>query len=434
VRMANAINATAAVTDRTVTGQTTYTPWLTARAGSEFGLGQVVVRQPTVEATTMEVLLSTISSTAPYQLFINNVVRASASQISALTRLFPSRALISYDGFPELFDDPFGVAGDGDSAVDINAADGQEVVGARPFFGASSFGPGATETKVIVFKTASIYQLDLVTKQYQEIKQPYGGCTAPDSICQTKDGIMFANASGIYRLNKDLTVTPVGELQERNWKQDVNQDYLYRAAGHNFREDNKYKLSVPYGADQETNNYVFVYDHTGEGKKTPYGPWVRHTNFAATTWANIGRDSLFGTTDGQVFRMRNSGDVTDYRDDATAIAMEIITRTEDFDMPGTNKIVSGVLIEFHNDAGPVEGVQVSTACDSEVAFQNSDALSIASSTKSTESAWFSLARRKCARVQVKIACSTIDNPVVVASMAYRVAPLDSKGTPEAKNL
>lgn len=432
LRLANVINVVATMTDRSITGQEDFTPWLYARAGSEFAAGQLVVRQPVVESTTPELALPTIAADVPYSIFVNNVVRTSAEQISASSRLFPSRVAVSYRNFPEIFDDPYGASGDGDSVVDINAADGQEAVGAIPFFGDSSFGSGQVEGKVIVFKTNSIYQLDVATLQYQEIKQPYGGCTAPRSISHTKDGVVFANDSGMYRLNKNLSVVRIGEYEERRWRKDVNKAALARATGHNFKAGNKYKLSVPVGADQETNNYVFNYDYTREDDGKP-GAWTRHDNFPATGWANLENESLFGTTDGQVFKMRSANDATDYRDDDAAITMTIVTRAEDFELPGVNKIVSGVLLEFHNDEDPVEGLTVSTAINLSTEFTEADELEVAESTRKQESGWFSVAQRKCQRIQTKIVSSQIDRPIVLAGMAYRVAALDAKGAPEAVN-
>jgi hypothetical protein len=417
LRLANAMNASMRVCG---------TPWFVANAGSEYNAGQLVLRQPQVSAYTMELVVPALVAATPFDVFVNNILRDSGEQVSAQTLLFPSRLGFSYENYPEIFDNPAGPANFSDSVLDVNAADGQEITMALPFFGESSFGSGQSESKVIVLKTSSLYQVDLRTRQYQKIEQPYGGCTVPASVTQTKDGITFANESGIYRLNRDLSVSWMGEAESRRWKEEVNQDALDAATGHNYLNGSQYKLSVPVG--QDNNNQVFVFDYTQEDK----GSWVRHDNHPATGWANLGtKDSLFSTTNGQVYKIRSANDATDYRDDAAAINMEIITRGEDFDLPGVRKAVSGVHIEFHNDSGALSNVEVSTSANMEATFTPCDTLDLESSTRQVEGFWFSVAKRKLERIQTKIACSTKDAPVVVAGISYRVAALDDKGAREA---
>ena len=143
---------------------------------------------------------------------------------SALSASFPSRILISYPNYPEIFDNP-AAAQDNQSvsAVDINTADGQEITAIVPFFGSSAFGAAMQSGVVVVFKSNSIYLVDLSEKAkgnnaVQKIESAGLGCTAPGSVCPTKDGIIFANESGMYRLKRDLTVEYVGRRMERIWQ------------------------------------------------------------------------------------------------------------------------------------------------------------------------------------------------------------------------
>jgi hypothetical protein len=162
VRLANAINASMVATDVTVSGQTDFVPWITANAGGEYALGQLVVRQPKYSSTTMEVALGTLGSN--YDVYVNNVKRASSAEVSATTLIFPSRVVISYENHPETFDNPAAaLQDDSDSVVDVNSADGEEITGVIPFFAETAFGQSQVESLVVVFKTNSVYLLDVRT-------------------------------------------------------------------------------------------------------------------------------------------------------------------------------------------------------------------------------------------------------------------------------
>lgn len=428
LRLGNAINASMRMVNTADADYTNFVPWLTAGSGGDFAVGQLVVRNPNADSDTMEVLLDTIGST--FEVFVNNILRDSDEQVSAQSRLYPSRVIVSYPNFSEIFDAPQGDPGRSDSAVDVNAEDGQEITGVIPFFGASVFSDSRGEAMVAVFKTNSVHVLDPASKAVQRVEQPYGGCTAPYSICQTRKGIVFANESGVYRLNNDLTVDRIGRNLER-WKTDVNRSYISVASGHNYITGNKYKLSAPVGASQTTNNYVYVYDFTKEEEGNGIGSWTRSDNHNAIAWANLGKDSLWASTEGEVFKIRNYGDVTDYRDDESAISLDIITPAVDFDIT-TRKSFGGVHLEFHNNLLDLTGITVSTAVDLNNTFQTAGTLNNSSgeSAKST-GAWFSVAQRKGNRIQTRIQCSTKDAPVRVAAISYKVAGLSSDRMNEA---
>jgi hypothetical protein len=420
MRLASAIN---------VSMRACSTPWLTANAGSEYAGGQMVVRQPAVFDTTGEVVIPVISGTDRFQVFVNGILRTTSEEVSTQELSFPSRTLASYENYPEIFDAPTASANASDSAIDVDAANGQETQNAMPFFGTSSFGTGQVEGKLIVLKTNSLHQVDLKTRQVQPIEQPYGGCAAPDSVTQTKSGINFANASGIYRINRDLTVDPIGDIEKRRWLDDVNLDALAEAQGHNYLNGNQYKLSVPVGdTDQLFNNYVFVFDYAGMQQRSA---WTRHDNHLATGWCNIGgKTSLFATQDGQVYKIREALDTTDYRDDADAISVDIMLRPEDFDLPGVIKNVGGVRLNFANNGQAVRSVSVSVAANLSETFQACDPMDITTSSRKEEGVWFSLPKRKCEVVQVRVQTSTLDAPITLSGVAYYVAALDHKGAKE----
>ena len=432
-RLANAINASMRATDTTISSpvQTAFVPWMIANAGSEYNAGQLVVRQEKAGATTLEVVLPSITAaTNKATMYVGGALKDASAEVSATTKTFNSRVLISYAKYPEIFDNPFG--DDGDSVVDINSADGQEITGIIPFFGDSVFGSGQSEGALVVFKTNSIYLLDLNTRDVTKIQSQGLGCTAPFSIAQTKDGIMFANNSGVYRLNRNQTISYAGQGIERLFTDSVNRDQLAIMQGHHYGIGSQYKLSVPFGITQTVNNRVMVYDHQREGK-SEYGAWAQFTNHPATGWANLGNDAFFGSTSGGVFSIRRVGNSTDYRDDAAAVAeMVVILRAEDFDNPGSRKTVNSIVSHFHTRYSSMLGTELLSSVDLDGDFTSAGTFTFTKAgNDKIKTARSSIAVRKMVYLQLKYTNSTKDEGVRLTGVDYRVALMTDKGVVES---
>jgi hypothetical protein len=433
-RLAAAINCSMRVADKAVTGQSSFVPWVIASAGSEIGVGRLVLRVEKVSNTTLEVKLPAAISTAA--IFVNGTLRSAEAEVQARTPSYPSRVAVSYPNYPELFDGALGDQNLSDSVIDVNSSDGQEVTGIIPFFGESAFGGSTVESVLVVFKTNSIYLVDVNNRQISKIQSRGLGCTAPQSIASVRDGIMFVNESGVYKLNRDQTVTYAGKNIERLWADSVNKDMLSRVTGHHQGIGQKYKLSVPFGASQETNNRVFVYDHQREGRDQEFGAWTQYTNHSATGWANLGNDSFFATTDGQVFKIRNAGDASDYRDDASAVdQMVILLRGEDYGVPGARKTTARVVSHFQLRKTSMTGTAITTSVDLNGTFTATDSLTVTKdATKKIQTVSTSPKDRRSIYMQVKYTNSTKDEDVILAGVDYDVALLKTAGVPQAAKI
>lgn len=442
-RLANAINTSMRMTNRGLSGQSSFEPWMIAEAGGEFNVGQLRIRQPKQEDTTLEVGLPSFSG---FNIFVNSILRTSGTEISAIQLQFPSRIIASPPNFPEIFDNPRALIDDeSPSAIDVNSADGQEITGIIPFFGDAAFGASQKDGVVVVFKTNSIYLVNLAAKAQglnpvQKLESRGLGCTAPFSITVTRNGINFANESGIYQLTRQLTVEYVGQKIERLWREDVNQNKLAIMQGHHFPIGNQYKLSVPTSTDF-VNSKVFVYDHTREYRGQGFGSWTQYDNHPATGWANLSTDAYFSTTDGQVFSIRRASDVTDFRDDAAAISMEAILRAWDFGDAGIRKVI-GKLVAHFRSISDMNGTAIFSAPDLTEEFDQLDAFSVDISTDETTglsdtsgrkviSIRFSINKRKLVYVQLKLTNSTIDEPVELTHIDFRVAGMTAEGITQA---
>lgn len=428
-------------------------PWVTAFAGNEYDAGQLILRVPRIDSTSIEMVLPTYTA-SEWRIYGNSVLRSSGESVGAVAASFPSRILISYPNYPEIFDNPAAPQDNQSvSAVDINTADGQEVTGVIPFFGSSAFGAAMQSGVVVVFKSNSIYLVDVAEKAkgnnpVQKIESAGLGCTAPGSICATKDGIMFANESGIYRLKRDLTVEYLGRRLERTWREEIDTEQLDVMAGHMYQATSRYKLSVPYIGDSAPSSCL-VYDYTREYKmriaspgQSSYtsnaGSWTKYTNHPAIGFCNLLGYSFMATTRGQVFTPRVTGEVSDYRDDAAAITARVTFGATDFGDSSVRKLLAAVIVHYRARSGVTENMTVSLAADLEDSFTALDESSVKADTavgsgmgdtngRKMRSIRYSVARRRLLYAQLQIENAEKDTPMEVSEIAYRITGLSEYG-------
>lgn len=444
-RLSMAINASMRMVDVSLSGYEEFTPWLIARSGNDTPPGgRILIRQPRTDEYTFE-MVPTFSG---YSLFVNSVRRSTGDQISAAVRSYPSRIIASYENYPEIFDAPTVILdGDSDSAVDVNSADGQEITGVIPFFGEAAFTASQQAAILVVFKTNSIYLVDLNQKAagqnaVQRIETEGLGCTAPYSIAVTKGGIMFANESGIYCLRRNQSIEYIGKYMERNWTERVDLEKLDIAQGHHYGIGRSYKLSVPI--DDPDSEYIepsetYVYNHTGESEGK-IGAWGRYDNHPSIGWANLGSDAFFASTKGRVFSVRNTGSVSDYRDDSEAINLSLRTRPNDFGDTGRRKIVDKVIIDYRVGAENT-GTGLNYSVDLEEEYEETGAFIVPKPADDTGlfdvvardvvTIDHSLARRRVVYLSVEVTNTALDENVEISGITYRVAALSEKGILQA---
>lgn len=443
-RMAMAINTTMRMADVTISGQESFIPWLTARSGNDTPpAGHLIVRQPRSDALSME-MVPTFSG---YSLFVNSIGRTTGDQIGAVTRVYPSRIIASYENYAEIFDNPTSILDvDSDSAIDVNSADGQEITGIIPFFGETAFTAAQQAAVLVVFKTNSVYLVDLNQKKLgnqaiQRIETEGLGCTAPYSIASTKAGISFANESGIYCLRRTQAIEYLGKFMERNWLERVDLDALAIAQGHHFGIGRAYKLSVPLQSTVDTttgyieNSEVYVYNHTGE-EEGRLGAWGRYDNHPATGWANLASDAYFSSTGGRVFSLRQTGQLNDFRDDHDGIDMELRPRHTDFGVSGIRKVVDGVVVDYRVGARNT-GTSLNYSPDLEQEYANTTPFIVDHPPSSTNlsdpiprdimTIRHDVGRRRCVYFGVEILNGTIDENVEISGISYKVGGLTDHG-------
>lgn len=443
LRLANAINSAQAA----CLAQN-FKPWVVANAGGEYANNELVLEVPYVADTTLSASIPAFSNIL---LFANGVRADAGSEALTQVQLFPSRLLVSYPNYPEVFDAPLAFLDtDSDSAIDINPSDGQEITGVIPFFGDSAFGAAQKDGILLVFKTASVYLVNINAKRagqpcVQRLDTRGLGCTAPYSIAPTQNGIMFANQSGIYRITRNLECQYIGRRVERIWKEEVDLGQLdLQLHGHYYPLGHQYKLSVPYKQDETDYSqralvYNTVREYTADGYRD--GSWTSYSNMPAIGWANMLERSLFATPFGEVFTLRMAGDSSDYRDDGAPISAVATLRALDFGSSATRKAVGSFTVEFRPEDADSD-VVVESAID---LIQNWEVLDPAvvsrqrrvgninnRSIQQLAVIQFMSNKRKGVYYQLRISNANLDQSLQINGVSVAVAAIGSEGIIQAR--
>jgi len=301
------------------------------------------------------------------------------------------------------------------------------------------FGSSQLSQIILVFKKSSVYAVDVEASDVQRLETHGHGCTAPDSIASTSAGIMFANESGIYRINRNLTMSDVGEPMERLWRNSVNKDSLTSAVGFHYNIENRYQLSLPMDT-ATTNSECYVYDHSREGKGQDLGAWTRFDNHDITAAVNDNQDLYMGTARGGVVSYRREGLDSDYRDESSAITARILYKACSFGDEGRRKVCGGVITHWRA-VGNTSTTSLTTAVDLEDNFEAADTFSLATDAASAglsssfdykvQTFKSSIPNRRFNYLQVKLENAALDEPIELVGIDFVVSGLTSKGVRES---
>lgn len=308
--------------------------WLTTAAGGSFERDQIRFLQPVASNTTFEIEIAGLNSRLTP--FANGLNRGTSYpvQISAFTDVFKSRVLLSEVNFPDLFNSPqTSIDLNSRNVFDINPDDGQEVTGVATFFGVATTSAAQKQRALVIFKEASIYVLDIVSGTYQRLETEGKGCSIRGSIVATRGGIQFANNSGIYRLGPDMEITYVGRKYEGIWRNPAT-DKTY-GAGTYWKFENKYLLSH----DQDSAA-VF---HTTRESQSGIPAVSSYSSVDSLMFSNFNDSLFYASRRGVILKSRESGELTDYRDEANSIPITATSRPHHFGEPSIRKVVGGVI-------------------------------------------------------------------------------------------
>jgi hypothetical protein len=431
-RLAMAINAT----QRATTVAMGAAGWLSAFAGQDLGIGQIKIVSPVAGATTPGIQTSIPDSTI--KLFVNGVdfslPTPTAYSGQFVAKAFPARVVRSFANYPDVFDNPLATdAIASQSVIDVNPSDGQAITALIPFFGeaAGSTSASPLAQAVVVVKEQSVYLVDVESRSVSKIDTRGMGGTAPRAVCTTQRGIMFMNESGVYRLNRDMSVSSVGLLMSGKVRDHLNKTALGEAHAHHWAQGRRVKVSVPVDGAAYPNE-TWVYDYEREGKGQEFGAWTRHTAYPALGWANLGADAYWAGPSGDVFLVRARGEAADYRDEDGPVAEAVVTlRAEDFGVPNVRKLITAVTTSVELPLTDVSGLTIQTAQNLGRTFETEGGpVALASATYQQRTFKTSLAQRRGMYIQVRYRHQTKDQQLVLTGVAYTAATLSGKLVPE----
>ena len=276
-----------------------------------------------------------------------------AQTVEASRTSFSSRTVLSLPGYPEIFQDVETTTNVQTSTMlDVNPDDGEELTCAIPFFATAAFGAAQQSNVLVIFKAHSVYVVDPVAMYagqsdfFKKLATRGLGCEAPGSVTDSKDGVFFANRSGIYMLDKTFEVQFTGHKLETLWKDvAVDSTSLSRYAASNYVKERKYRLSVPgVGAIRYTDQ-VFSFKY-GEDVEGFIGAWTRYDNIYASCYANRNNRTFFSTDLGYVAELLDTNTYEDYHDAGSPIEMEIVFRAMDFGLPNIRKVLKFITMYF----------------------------------------------------------------------------------------
>ena len=362
------------------------------------------------------------------RIYINGTLMSGTSSgVTAPIATFRgSRIVKSYPNYAECFDNPDADnASTSDSIIDVNPADGETITAMVPMIGPSTTTSSQLQGTVIVFKEKSIYAVDVEKNSFEKLETNGVGAPYPNSVAQTSGGLAFASTSGVYKIDRSLRISkisgPADDIITASDRTDAS-----RLQGHSFTTENQYKLSL-------SNGSVVVYNYEREAEGKP-GAWAEYTNHpVAGGWANKGELEFFASTLGRIFVNRSSGTVKDYRDDSnTAINFDVKFRPTNFGDPAIRKQVRHVNIGFRNTDVESDNTAVSCAFDCRTSFTTLDSFTVETSADSSITQLrFGIPAGRLNYIQMRVQNSTIDEPIEITGLTYKVAGLKIPGTVEA---
>jgi len=397
-----------------------------SQQGSKIGFNTLKLTSSSFEED-LEIVVDTsvVVADIDIDIFANGVRKNSGESIAGVSKIFPSRLTVSPEKFPETFDNPLADnAIYSNAIVDVNADDGEEITGTKSFLAIASSSNSQVQSTLIVTKSSSVYAIDVVTREQTKLESSGQGCTIPDSLAATSDGIMFANESGIYVVTPNLQVKYVGKYMEGYWESEINSASLTTEPyGFTDSLNRKYRLSIP-SATSTRNDEVINYDYIKE--ESDEGAWFLYESVAASNWLQTSTETYFGNYSCRVFRARNTGESSDYRDDDQAITSVVEYSPRSFGDSGEEVLLDSFITHIEEGSS----IKVSEALDMSNSYTELDPINNDQSVKSF-AVKSTVTSPSVLFLQVRYEHKVKDEGFKLSGIDFRVAPTNAEKVPDA---
>jgi len=221
------------------------------------------------------------------------------------------------------------------SLFDVSSDDGEEIIGAV-----------ALEEYFLIFKESQIFKCKIeTTGPIIDRVQAKIGAVSKKNIVAADSGVMFLAKSGFFYTDGNTCKKII--RMNRIFKDYIkkNQTLFPFTSGGYDPTNYLIRLGAPV-ADTIDGTYSLQDRHLQlnfnmkdvESGVTG-GGWTINTNMPANMWLHFDESMYFGSTDGNVYRIRSEYAATRYRDDESAISYSIDTRFYDFGAPSNYKFV-----------------------------------------------------------------------------------------------
>lgn len=425
-------------------------PFCVAEAGFNYERSTLILTVPKNIVGEVEFTHTNSFGAAPgYDIFANGIKLSNGETVTASQKLYPNRLLISFANFSENFDNVTAQSQNSSaSVIDVDPNDGDEITGIIPFFGSATFGAAQKTNVLVVFKKRSIFVVDTEAKFagstdfIKRLETRGKGGDSSFSLLTTKYGIFFANLTGVYVLQRDMSLFYIGQRIERLWQKDLlDSTQITKVSASNDKVTNRYIISVP-NKDETENTDAFVFHDKDDGQDSD--GWTRYDNIPAIMWATLNGSTFFASSEGVVYRLRRENRSTDYRDDEAPINTEIITASNHFGDPNTRKKVKRAVAFYRTEEDQNAGeTQLQYSLDLQQNLRNvSDFVILGSDDKTLSSVGdeartderaigHTLPVPKCNYLKLKFIHNVVNKGLELVRLFYKVAPLRTRAWRQA---
>ena len=266
------------------------------------------------------------------------------------------------------------------SRIDVSSEVGEEIVGAVPF-----------EEYFLVFSDSQIFKCKLSeTGLIQDRVQARVGAVSKKNIVPADSGCMFLSKTGFFFTDGNTVKKIVRLNRVFNDYAKLNIGYFVTSCGVYDPTNYIIRLGAPI-ADTVNGLYTSNDRHMQLNFNRSQDPaggvsgggWSLSTNVPANMWIHYDDKTYFGASYGSVFRIRDEFEKSRFRDDESAIPMQIDTRFYDFGAPDSEKFTRELVLQL--DTKFDNGISISSTWDFRKTYHTVGSFTLDASALAAES-------------------------------------------------